>query len=391
MSARRRVEAILTSAAPDWGSVSLRDIRYYIQRQIRRYKHLRRSIRPDAAKKAESIRGEWKKLSCALAGKLALRGLADIDKAILELEGKMKEPERINPFDSYELEALKSERDRLRREQPALPPRRKLQGGPLRGPGDVSSSLGTSTASPFAKVAQLNKAFSTEFDELHTHFVKWPTKPGVQPCLIELKQLDGTVKLIDTLTVLPSASCKEVVDPIYAAYLNLIGREYESDIEQVENRPEIKTLAAKHCSDPPFMCAALTQVRQRIFAATETREVEGRLSPLMRQEFEELVHTVTGECFWHPRHLITDRTRTKWKKAWAILARWDEWELKKLSWAHRLVVHSADMGELLLLKKAQKQDALRKICKSLGLQKGDLSPFKRALSADPPPTRKITL
>ena len=96
----------------DWDSVSLSDVRYYIQRQIRRYKHLRSSIRPDAAKKAESIRGEWKKLSSALAGKRALRGLADIDKAILELERKMKEPERINPFDSYELDALKSDRDR---------------------------------------------------------------------------------------------------------------------------------------------------------------------------------------------------------------------------------------------------------------------------------------
>ena len=272
MSARKRIEAILTSAAPDWDSVSLSDIRYYIQRQIRRYKHLRRSIRPDAAKKAESIRDEWKKLSSALAGKRALRGLADINKAILELERKMKEPERINPFDSYGLDALKSERDRLRREQPALPSRHKLQGGPLRGPGDVSSSLGTSTKSLFAKVAQLNNAFSTQFDEVHTLFVKWPIKAGVQPCLIELRQLDGTVKLIDALTVLPSASCKEVVDPIYAAYLNLIGHEYESDIERAKNQPDIAALAAKNCSNPPFMCAALTQVRQRIFAATEMLE-----------------------------------------------------------------------------------------------------------------------
>ena len=108
------------------------DVRYYILRRIRRYQCLRRSIRPDAAKEVESIRGEWKKLSSALAGKLALRGLADIDKAILELERKIKEPERVNPFDSYELDALKSERDRLRREQPARPSRHKLPSGPAR-------------------------------------------------------------------------------------------------------------------------------------------------------------------------------------------------------------------------------------------------------------------
>ena len=37
--------------------------------------------------------------------------LDDVDKAILELERKMKEPKRINPFDSYELDALKSEHE----------------------------------------------------------------------------------------------------------------------------------------------------------------------------------------------------------------------------------------------------------------------------------------
>ena len=73
MSPRKRVEAILTSAAPDWDSASLSDIRYYILRLIRRYKYLHRSIRPDAAKEAESIPAAWKKLSSALAGKRALR------------------------------------------------------------------------------------------------------------------------------------------------------------------------------------------------------------------------------------------------------------------------------------------------------------------------------
>ena len=119
----------------------------------------------------------------------------------------------------------------------------------------------------------------------------------MQPCLIELRQLDGTVKLIDALTVLPSASWKEVVDPIYAAYLNLIGHEYKSDIEQDENQPDIAALAAKRCSDPPFMCAAVTPVRQRIFAATETRGLEGHLSPPVRQEVEELIDNVRVNIF----------------------------------------------------------------------------------------------
>jgi len=405
MRANKRVEAVLRSPRPNWGTLSSSDISSCILSKIERFKGLHRIPKPTASvsQAANAIVDDLKTLYPALARK---RDMAEINKKILDLERKQKELATANPFDSIYLEALKSERVRLSRRRaklPAPPPSRSLR-IPTRRKHVAKKLPGSATAPPperpFAKVSQLHDVFSTEFDDAHTHFVKSPIEPGIQPCLIELRQLDGTVKLTDALTVLPaSVSCSEIVDPVYAAYLNLIGHEYESDIEEAKNRPDIQALRSKTCSEPPFSCPAQSQIRQLIFAKTEklgfrNKRQSNTLSLQVRQAFDELVATATKPCFWHPRHLVIGQTRLKWQKAWAILARWDEWELQKPPrWDARLVQFFADRQEP-VDEKSQRKGALRKMCDSLdklvGLKKGDLSALQR-LRHGPLPKRTIVL
>lgn len=232
-----------------------------------------------------------------------------------------------------------------------------------------------------AKVTQLEGAFSTKFEERHTHYVEAPVRPGLQACVIELQQLDGRVKLIDALTVLPNAAptCS-LVDPIYAAFLSLIDKEYRSDIATLTAK--CMGLARKKADEPPFRCAVQCALRLNIFAAIENENSTRGPFPLplsaqVKEQFSNLVESATSQTLWHPKHKIIGRTRKNWRKAWAILARWDEWELGKLSWHDRVEQHYADIREPLLPDAVKKKDAFRKMCASLNLKKGDLSLFKR--------------
>ncbi|HEV2804774.1 MAG TPA: hypothetical protein VGW57_07585 [Chthoniobacterales bacterium] len=244
----------------------------------------------------------------------------------------------------------------------------------------------------FRKVARLENAFSTEFEEAHAHFVSAPVRPGVQACLIERQNLDGSVSLIDTLIVLPSSVLRVLqTDPVYAAYLDLIGREYLADIRRLSADRQVTRWSAKTPNDAPFTCAAVSAIRQNIFAALEASRLRnGRTGegPRLSESVADLVHRVSKSTLWHPRHITIGRTAQKWRKAWAILARWDDWEQRKLDWAQRLREHASDIGKN-IGRKAQEKDALRKLCKSIGLIRGSLSPAKRLLSPTSLPRRSI--
>lgn len=226
------------------------------------------------------------------------------------------------------------------------------------------------------KVARLLLATSTEFTEAHDHFVSVPVIAGPQPCLIELRQPGGAVKLIDVLTMVPGHVRTEiVVDPIYAAYLRLIRRTCDRDIRLASLDPKNIQLASKTCDEPPFACAAQTELRQRVFQTIENSALTNK------QQVANLVHNATRDVFWHPVNIRIGPVAARRRRPWLILARWALWENERLSWDHRLERHYADIGKRLLANKSQHKEAFRKMCASLGLKKGELSPTQRAISA----------
>jgi hypothetical protein len=402
MSATKRVEVVLRSNRPDWGSVSSKDISACIQGKIGRYTGLRRipGGSNTVAPELKAIVDDLKQLYSVLARKRASANPVEVDEKIRDLERKGIELATASPFDSLYLKELKSARAQSRK-GPLTQIRPVRLATARRRTKSVGEELQTSTgdatpAKSFAKVCQLSDAFSTEFSEDHIHFVRWPIAPGIQPCLIEIKQRGGTVKLNDTLTVLPrSVPHREVLDPIYAAYLTLIGHEYQQDIAKRKGDPDIKSLAAKTYCEPPFMCAAQTQIRQRMFKTAEDHAASG-LPASMRRLFDQFVEVAAEPCLWHPRHLARDLTRENWSKVWAILARWDEWELQKPPrWTDRLRQHCSDVKLSIDSRVVSRQkEALRKMCDSLdklvGLRKGDLSQLRR-LEQGALPKRTIIL
>jgi hypothetical protein len=112
MSATDRVQIVLDSNPPDWSTVSLQDIRHCINSKIGRFQELRRyRDQPEGVAKTQSIADDLKRLFPALAQKYAERGASDLEAAIQELQEKMAQPDRINPFDDVYLAALKAQRD----------------------------------------------------------------------------------------------------------------------------------------------------------------------------------------------------------------------------------------------------------------------------------------
>jgi hypothetical protein len=110
MSGSGRVQAILDSSAADWSAVSLMDIRSCILSRIGRFQALRRSRdNAEGRQQTQAVADDLKRLFPALARKYAERGPADLDESIADLERKMSEPDRINPFDDIYLSALKNE------------------------------------------------------------------------------------------------------------------------------------------------------------------------------------------------------------------------------------------------------------------------------------------
>jgi hypothetical protein len=389
MRAAQRVEAILKSPTPNWASVKLSEISACIQRKKLLYSQLRRRRGdPETSSAADAIVADVKKLYAGTVSKRSAEGLESIDEAIAAIEKKMSEPSRINPFDSDYLDALKFERARLAAQQPprrrsgAAVPWHPVPTARHNDPAALQSQVN------FAEVLQVEGAFSTEVDGDHTHFVKAPITAGVQPCLIEVQQVNGTVKLIDALTVLPTGvSYRRVVDPIYALYLDVIAREYTADVARATPDLEVRSWSVKSPNDPPFACAAVSATRQSIFAALESTQltiVNGReRERRVTEAVAELVHESTKSSLWHPRHLRLEKTAQNWRKAWAVLARWDAWELNRAGWARRLTELSADLNKE-IKSVAQEKDALRKFCDSIGLKRGNLSPAKRLLYASLP-------
>ena len=312
MRATKLIDSILKSPVPNWNSVELSDISAHIQRKKGLYSRLRRvRNQPNAAKEAESIIEDVKKLCVALAQKWASRSRADLNEEISRMEARLGERE--NSFDSLYLGALKSQRSGLA----PVPATKRRSSKPKKALHVTSAEP---IANPFATVIQLSAAFSIEFCADHTHFVRAPIRAGVQPCLIELKQLDGKVKLVDALTVLPtSVVSNPVTDPIYAAYLDLIAREYDGDIRRLLDDQKVQKWTSKTPDDPPFRCAALSATRQSVFEALENSPLFGR-QPFLKEGVTELVHRATTAEFWHPQHVEVCRTTIKWPEAWAILA-----------------------------------------------------------------------
>ena len=110
MSATERVQVALDSSPPNWNTVTLQDVRHCIDSKIGRYKELRRyRDQANGVEETQSIANDLKRLFPALAQKYAQRGRADLDAAIRDLEQKMAEPDRINPFDDVYLNALRAE------------------------------------------------------------------------------------------------------------------------------------------------------------------------------------------------------------------------------------------------------------------------------------------
>jgi hypothetical protein len=250
----------------------------------------------------------------------------------------------------------------------------------------------------FKQVAELQGAFSTEFEGVHTHFIPVPVASGVQPCLIELRQLDGSVKLTDALTVVPRSVRHQVtVDPIYASFLDLIAHEYRKDTADAKTKAEHRRLATIQYSEPPFVCPAQSELRQRIFAVIEELERNPGISSSQRQLIAAAVHSTTSEYLWHPRHLKLGRTSHSRREAWAILARLDEWEMQKPArWNERLVQLYEDLGKP-VTRTSQQRGALRKmyafVQRLVQLEKGALSPLSRMNNAPNGklPKRRIVL
>jgi hypothetical protein len=113
VSATERVQRVLDSDHPDWGTVSLKDIRHCINTKIGRFKKLRRyRDQPEGRAETQSIADDLKRLFPALTQKYAQRGPGDLEDAIKDLEEKMAEPDRINPFDDVYLRALRAQREK---------------------------------------------------------------------------------------------------------------------------------------------------------------------------------------------------------------------------------------------------------------------------------------
>jgi hypothetical protein len=250
----------------------------------------------------------------------------------------------------------------------------------------------------FKQVAQLQGAFSTEFEDAHAHFIRMPVVSGVQPCLIELQQLDGTVRLTDALTVVPRSVPHQIaVDPIYAAFLDLVAHEYRKDVAIAKAKASNQRLATIEYSAPPFVCSAQTELRQRVFAAVEGLQRNPNISSHQRQVVASAIHSATAEFLWHPHHLQVGRTSKQRKEAWAILARLDEWEMQKPArWNERLVQFYEDLGKP-VTRTSQQKGALRKmyafVLRLVQLEKGALSPLSRMNDAPDGelPRRRIVL
>jgi hypothetical protein len=113
VSAKERVQKGLDADPPDWGTVSLKDIRHCINAKIGRFIKLRRyRDQPEGRAETQSIADDLKRLFPALAQKYAQRGPGDLEDEIKDLEEKMAEPDRINPFDDVYLTALRAQREK---------------------------------------------------------------------------------------------------------------------------------------------------------------------------------------------------------------------------------------------------------------------------------------
>lgn len=114
MRAVDRVQEVLASADPDWSSVTLLDVSRCVTSKIGRYRTLRRyRHQPEGVEDLLKLAGEIQSLFCALARKHAERGGGHIAETIRDLEAKMAEPDRINPFDSVYPANLRREHEGL--------------------------------------------------------------------------------------------------------------------------------------------------------------------------------------------------------------------------------------------------------------------------------------
>jgi hypothetical protein len=106
------VNQLLASQTPDWSTVSLRDVSWCITSKIGYYQALRGyRNQTEGLRKTLAVADDLKKLFQISAQKRGERGVADLKKAINELEEKSAK--RVNPFDGPRLDALKAEYARL--------------------------------------------------------------------------------------------------------------------------------------------------------------------------------------------------------------------------------------------------------------------------------------
>lgn len=241
---------------------------------------------------------------------------------------------------------------------------------------------------PPARIALLEHAYSPEVFEPQRHFVAYPVQSGLQACLIEEKQPNGTFRIVDALTMVPDDVRHSTPNQhqVYACWLGVIASFYKADIAALKDSARVQTLKKRTEYQPPFRSGrlhALAQAVQRLADEWSSGQQTKPIAVSHGTWDEYKAGLMAADC-WHTQHLKVGEAAKTCVDQWRILGLWQSWEKRQLSWRERAGEYQrrypqrVQPGKLQGRTKAASLDpeAFEKRCRHIGLRKGK-EPKKR--------------
>ncbi len=225
------------------------------------------------------------------------------------------------------------------------------------------------------KVRLLKNAFFPDIAEEHNQYVSVSSQTGPRACLIEIHRADGSVRLVDAVTILPvdAPMSEEIIDPVYAKYLEVIAATHAKLISRVKNKPLATKLSNKKCDEAPFTPSWQKALADRADKVVEVLSSNGSLSFQLKHEcnWSDFTHSLERLRSWNLHRIETPTPWRKCREEWLILSLWQSWESRNASWSTRAQEYSSKLGTA-KPKLLDAKDAFEKRCRYIGLRKGDM-------------------
>ncbi len=242
-------------------------------------------------------------------------------------------------------------------------------------------------------VCKLELAIASEYPEPQTHYVEFPFRPGLQPCLIEFTKPNQTVGVAGTVALLPSDApfSAALSHETYARYLILIRSEFSHQIRRAFcGNPMFESWDDSSVDQPPFRDSRLLKLSGCVDAfLSKAKSIRQSLPGSFASEVAALEKANRQAAIWEPQHFWAADIAKRLEKNWWIIQNWADWNARGLGWSDRFREYAArfevrvPQRDRQQLKRAK--DPFVKRCRFLGLPEGAVlrRPPRRSKAFDP--------